>query len=109
MGAPILKNKLFFFANYQGSRFNQPANSVPYTVFTAAERQGNFGSICSAGFNTQGICNNLSQQLYNPFSASTPGGRNPFLNNPTNIPFSPPPPTIPNSPLYPRPTTNPPP
>jgi hypothetical protein len=89
VGGPILKDKLFFFVDYQGSRFDQPATSVPFTVFTAAERQGNFGSICSAGFNIQGICNNLSQQLYNPFSASTPGGRKPFVNNVINVPFSP--------------------
>jgi hypothetical protein len=88
IGGPIIKDKLFFFADYQGSRFDQPATSVPYTVFTTAERQGNFGSICAAGFNTAGICNNLSQQLYNPFSASTPGSRQPFLNNIINVPFS---------------------
>ncbi len=103
VGGPILKDKLFFFVDYQGSRFDQPATSVPYTVFTAAERQGNFGSICSAGFNTQGICNNLSQQLYNPFSASTPGGRKPFLNNVINVPFSPAASKILNSSLYPGP------
>jgi hypothetical protein len=106
VGGPILKDKLFFFVDYQGSRFDQPATSVPYTVFTAAERQGNFGSICSAGFNTQGICNNLSQQLYNPFSSATPGGRKPFLNNVINVPFSSAASKILNSSLYPGPINN---
>ncbi len=106
IGGPILKDKLFFFVDYQGSRFDQPATSVHYTVFTAAERQGNFASICSAGFNAQGLCNNLAQQLYNPFSASTPGGRQPFRNNQINVPFSAAATKILNSPLYPEPINN---
>ena len=105
-GGPIIKDKLFFFVDYQGSRFDQPATSVPYTVFTTAERAGNFGSICSAGFNAQGICNNLAQQLYNPFSSNTPGGRQPFLNNVINVPFSPAAASILSSPLYPGPINN---
>src|ERR1700751_1802450 len=106
VGGPIIKDKLFFFVDYQGSRFDQPATSTPYTVFTAAERQGNFGSVCTAGFNTQGICNNLAQQLYNPFSASTPAGRKPFLNNIVNVPFSPAATKILSSSFYPGPINN---
>ena len=103
IGGPIKKDRLFFFADYQGSRFDQPATETHYTVFTAAERQGNFASVCSAGFNAAGLCNNLSQQLYNPFSAATPGGRQPFLNNQINVPFSPAASKILTSSLYPEP------
>ena len=106
VGGPIIKDKLFFFADYQGSRFDQPATSVPFTVLTAAERQGNFGSVCSAGFNASGICNNLAQQLYNPFSASTPAGRQPFLNNKITVPFSAAASKILSSSLYPGPINN---
>jgi hypothetical protein len=106
IGGPIIKDRLFFFGDYQGSRFDQPATSVPYTVFTAAERQGNFGSICSAGFNSQGICNNPAQQLYNPYSSPTPANRQPFANNVVNIPFSSAASKILNSSLYPGPINN---
>jgi len=106
VGGPIIKDKLFFFADYQGSRYDQPATSTPYTVFTTAERQGNFGGICTAGFNTLGVCNNLAQQLYNPFSASTPTGRKPFLNNIINIPLSSAASKILNSSYYPGPINN---
>jgi len=89
IGGPIVKDKLFFFVDYQGSRFDQPATVKSYTVFTTAERSGDFGDVCTAGFNTQGLCNNLAQQLYNPYSANTPGGRQPFLNNKiTGVPLS---------------------
>lgn len=103
LGGPIIKDKLFFFVDYQGSRFDQPATSTPYTVFTAAERQGDFSALCSAGFNNAGICNNISQQLYDPYSASTPSGRQPFLRNQITNHISPAAAKILSSSLYPEP------
>jgi hypothetical protein len=69
LGGPILKNKLFFFVDYQGQRFDTPPSSATTTVFSAAERQGNFGQLCQAGFNGAGVCTSTANgnvQLYNP-------------------------------------------
>ncbi len=40
-GGPIKRDKLFFFADYQGSRFDLPATVSPMTTFTAANLSGN--------------------------------------------------------------------
>lgn len=36
-GGPIIKNKLFFFVDYQGGRLDHPATSSNITILTAAE------------------------------------------------------------------------
>jgi len=66
-GGPIVKNKLFFFADYQGQRFDYPSTSQFITVFTAAERNGDFSGI--------------TRQLKNPITGV------PFPNNqiPTSL------------------------
>jgi hypothetical protein len=43
IGGPIKKDRLFFFADYQGSRYTQPGVSDQVSVLTSAARQGNFG------------------------------------------------------------------
>jgi hypothetical protein len=45
LGGPILKDKLFFFVDYQGQRFDHPSTSGFITVFTNAERGGDFSQI----------------------------------------------------------------
>lgn len=59
VGGPIIKNKLFFFGDYQGTRFDHPATSSQIQVLTAAEATGNFSA--------------LSTPLVNPCAAGTGG------------------------------------
>ncbi|HXX17184.1 MAG TPA: carboxypeptidase regulatory-like domain-containing protein [Candidatus Eremiobacteraceae bacterium] len=69
LGGPVIKNKLFFFVDYQGQRYDIPASPSAITVFTAGERGGDFGALCSAGFNAAGMCQGTGAgnvQLYNP-------------------------------------------
>ena len=45
VGGPIQRDKLFFFADYQGSRFDLPATSTPHTTFTAQDVTGNLSDL----------------------------------------------------------------
>jgi hypothetical protein len=92
LGGPVIRNKLFFFVDYQGQRFDTPTSPATTTVYSTAERTGDFSQLCPAGF-TGGICNstiNGNVQLYNPCvsftapcTASSPAAavRQPFPNN----------------------------
>jgi len=77
LGGPVIKNKLFFFADYQGQRFDIPNSSSTANVYTAAERGGDFGALCIAGFDASGTCLDRSttgaviHQLYNPCASFT--------------------------------------
>lgn len=51
IGGPILKDKLFFFADYEGERFDFPSTSSTITVFTAKERTGDVSELVAAGKN----------------------------------------------------------
>ena len=101
IGGPIIKNKLFFFGDYQGGRLDHPATVNHVSVLTTNEIGGNFGAICAAGF-TAGLCNDrdannkMINQLYNPCAAGTgvsgtpcqiSGAPTPFLGNviPSNM------------------------
>ena len=105
IGGPIVKNKLFFFFDWQSQRFDHPSSTQKIGVFTAAERGGNFGDICNSGF-TAGICNdrdskgNIINQLYNPFVAGNPA----FANNVITEPIDPVAQALFSSSLYPSPT-----
>jgi Carboxypeptidase regulatory-like domain len=95
VGGPILKNKLFFFADFQDQRFDFPSSSSFNTVFTAAERGGDFGILCTGngGAFVGGVCQGGTSavQLYNPCASFTApctptsalpsGQRQPFPNN----------------------------
>jgi hypothetical protein len=101
VGGPVISNKLFFFADFSASRFSQPAITTQLQTLSAAERVGDFSSLCTAGF-TGGLCNNAAQQLFNPFSSTNPATRTAFANNqiPTGL-FNSAALAIITSPLYP--------
>jgi hypothetical protein len=79
LGGPIIKNKLFFFGDYQGGRLDFPSSSGFITVLTSDEAGGNFAALCQTGFSSAGICNdrdssgNVIDQIYNPCATGTGG------------------------------------
>jgi hypothetical protein len=116
-GGPIIKNRLFFFLDYEGQRMDNPSTQQ-VTVLDSAERAGNFGELCPVGFNGAGVCNSLTSndltvraantQLYAPQTGVGPTARFPIpFNNLTAAGFtlSPAASAIVNSPLYPLPTS----
>jgi hypothetical protein len=72
LGGPIKKNKLFFFGNYDGYRFDSATPPGFQSIPTTAEREGNFSA--------------FPQVIYDPTSAAGTGVRTPFPNN--SIPAS---------------------
>ena len=97
IGGPVVKNKLFFFFDYQGQRFDHPSSTNLINVFTASERAGDFGDVCPEGF-TAGVCNNLAHQLYDPFNGNVP-----YANNVITQAIDPVAANLFASPLYPTP------
>src|SRR6185437_14696074 len=55
-GGPIIRNKIFFFADYQGQRLDFPTSSSARSQFTAKERTGDFSELLTAS---------TPEQLYN--------------------------------------------
>src|SRR5262249_28124168 len=44
MGGPVVKNKLFFFASYQGTKARGTPGDIRYRTLSADERNGNFSA-----------------------------------------------------------------
>src|ERR1700733_10265930 len=107
-GGPIIKNRLFFFLDYQATR-NPNGTTPTIQVMSANERAGDFGELCTGAggtFDGSGICSSPAGQIYAPQSGVDPTLRAPIPNN--NLPaagltLSSIATSIVNSPLYPSP------
>lgn len=78
-GGPIVKDKLFFFVDYQGQRSVTPSTQSA-SVLSQAERAGDFGQLCTlngGAFDASGTCvgGKNAIQLHRPGTT-------------TNIPFN---------------------
>ena len=75
VGGPIKKNKVFFFADYQGTRTHQGIDTGLIPVPTLAERAGDFSGVASAltgAVSGPYLANLLSQKLGYAVSANEP-------------------------------------
>lgn len=77
VGGRIIRDKLFFFADYQGLRRNTPPSVTGATVFPTAWRNGDFSALLDSAQTGGRVI-----QLYNPYSLdATTGLRAPFPGN----------------------------
>ena len=70
IGGPIVRNRLFFFSDYQGVRVDVQTPVTGIVVPNAAFRTGDLSALCSAGFDAAGMCTNASQQVRFPGTAT---------------------------------------
>src|SRR5271157_5909401 len=73
ISGPIVRNKLFFFGNYDGYRFLSATAPGYQNVPTIAERTGDFSAFIPAS-GTNGV-------IYDPTTATGTGVRTPFAGN----------------------------
>jgi hypothetical protein len=76
IGGPVRRDKLFFFADYQGIRRANPGAPGSITVIPSEFRRGDFSRLLTE----------RQTQLYNPLTLTAANTRDPFPNN--QIPLS---------------------
>jgi hypothetical protein len=91
MGGPIIKNKLFFFADENTEINNTPRTAQTNSIIPTDFLSGNFGLLCTSqgGSFVGGVCSNTTYQLYSPTYLTGPNAgqvaplnaRQPFPNN----------------------------
>ena len=88
-GAPIIKNKLFIFGDYQGTRIASAGGAIPglgysgfYTIPTPAMANGDFSALLGGQVGTDALGRPiLANQIFDPQSQRTVNGqlvRDPF-------------------------------
>src|ERR1700690_499762 len=80
LGGPIVKNKAFFFGDYEGLRIRQALPQLS-TVPTPAEVGGDFSAFLQANMPVSGVldCNGnqtYQGEIFNPFQAQTTSAHN---------------------------------
>ena len=70
IGGPIIKNKTFFFVDYDGLR-SSGLSTASGAVPTDLMRTGDFGEVCAAqggSFDNTGLCTVAAGQIWDPYS-----------------------------------------
>lgn len=84
LGGPIVKNKLFFFGDYQGTRVSAATTSIQ-SVPQPAEIGGDFSALLGSQVGTDPLDHAVYQnEIFDPASTTTVNGhivRTPFANN----------------------------
>jgi hypothetical protein len=72
VGGPIIKNRTFFFFDWDGTR-SSSMGTYSAGVPSAAERTGDFGELCAANggtFDANGLCSVIAGQIYDPYTGT---------------------------------------
>ena len=92
IGGPIIKNKTFFFVDYDGLR-SSGLSTATFGVATDLMRNGDFGEVCAAqggSFDNAGRCSVDAGQIWDPYRRFFDPGTGSAVRNDDNsfIPFN---------------------
>ncbi len=92
IGGPVIKNKTFFFFDWDGS-VSSNLGTYQAGVPSGPERSGNFGELCGANggtFDANGRCSVIAGQLFDPYTGTfqTPANQPAGAYRSAYIPFN---------------------